>query len=454
MNFFVSLISVLLNQTIFNKRFKASFSLFIVAISLLTFVSFLSYNLPIFAQNNAQNNQSQSGKYLTQKESRLKTEIERISANVNLVTKSLNESQGQTTQLSQQLESLNQEIKTTNQLLEDTREVIRQIDIGINQKQKEYDRIEVMLVGILRDVSMAQKQGVAQTFLTSKNIGEAVSKLYQFTQLASQTDNLREDLAKVKSQLENQKADQENAKNVLQDTKALQQSKQDSLKILLKQTENSQTRYEELLKALGVQEIQKAREIQSIQEEKKGGQEIGQNPGDTNCLVNAETKPIAVPSGYFVRPMEGKISQYFGCNSDSIHDGVDIAAGIGTPVYASATGKIVKKRTGCINGLDAWCNGGLGNYVVIQHDLPSGDRVWTVYAHLTSVEQIEENFSVSQKALLGYNGCTGNTYPRPCGPHLHFSIIANSIDVVNCNRMYGATNTTCYDPSNPPFDIF
>jgi murein DD-endopeptidase MepM/ murein hydrolase activator NlpD len=79
--------------------------------------------------------------------------------------------------------------------------------------------------------------------------------------------------------------------------------------------------------------------------------------------------PDSGPSypGYYMRPIIG------GRKSQGIHghNGVDLAAPVGTPIYAAAGGSVI---VSIANG--GW-NGGYGNYVVISH--PNGTQ--TLYAH-------------------------------------------------------------------------
>jgi len=423
------------------KRLLTSFAVIAIFLSQL-FVQ----ALPIYAIDSA---------YYDQKKAQLEASISRIQRDIDSVTASLSENAVQAQTLQAQQEQLQEEMNKTEQLLSDTRDILYSLDVDIEQKQLLQNSLKKKLTSILREIQVTQKTGPIELLVTSQNIGQMLSRLTQFTNIANQTDEIRLQLAEVTKQLESQKAQQSEAEKMLKETRSLLQSKKDSLDVLIRLTQNDEQKYQQLLAALNEQTAQKNREIETNEQQQKGGEAIGQAPADGNCLVNTETKPISVPQGYFVRPMEGRISQGFGCSDGHIHDGIDVAGGIGVSVYAAAEGQVVRKRTGCINGGDAWCNGGLGNYVVLQHDLPSNDRVFTVYAHLTSVENIQETQRISQQTLLGYNGCTGNTYPRPCGPHLHFSIISGpDLGTINCNRMYGATASKCYDPSQAPFDIF
>ncbi len=86
------------------------------------------------------------------------------------------------------------------------------------------------------------------------------------------------------------------------------------------------------------------------------------------------------------------------------HLGIDAAAGMGSPVYASDSGVVV--YAGVIGG-------GYGNMVMIDH----GNGYQTLYAHLSSIA-IRCGQSVAQGQVIAYAGSTGNS----TGPHLHFEV--------------------------------
>lgn len=90
------------------------------------------------------------------------------------------------------------------------------------------------------------------------------------------------------------------------------------------------------------------------------------------------------------------------------HLGVDYAAPTGTPIWASASGRVVE------------CGGkpGSGNTVVIQH----GNGLATRYYHLQRFAAgMRAGRQVRQKDLIGYVGTTGLS----TGPHLHFAVTRN-----------------------------
>jgi murein DD-endopeptidase MepM/ murein hydrolase activator NlpD len=114
---------------------------------------------------------------------------------------------------------------------------------------------------------------------------------------------------------------------------------------------------------------------------------------------------FSMPSvaGYFKNPVSGGRKSR---GVTSSHKGVDIAAPIGTPIYASASGKVLTAKMG-------W-NGAFGNMVILQH--ANGTK--TLYAHMSKLGTTTGS-QVSQGEVIGYVGNTG----RSTGPHLHFEVL-------------------------------
>jgi hypothetical protein len=123
-----------------------------------------------------------------------------------------------------------------------------------------------------------------------------------------------------------------------------------------------------------------------------------------------------------VRPVDGgRISQGFGPTSfalepprcfegrcyDHFHDGIDVAAHLGTPVRAIAAGRVT------IAGRVA------GGAVLVEIEHAPG--VFSRYGHLEPGPAVRVGESVSAGELVGSIGLTGNT----TGPHLHFEIYAS-----------------------------
>jgi murein DD-endopeptidase MepM/ murein hydrolase activator NlpD len=99
-----------------------------------------------------------------------------------------------------------------------------------------------------------------------------------------------------------------------------------------------------------------------------------------------------------------------GGSSRSLHNGIDLAAPVGTPVFASGAGRVVLAAQRIISG----------NSVVIEH-LPG---VFTLYYHLEDIE-VEEGQRLHQGQRIGTVGMTG----LATGPHLHWELRVGGIAV-------------------------
>jgi murein DD-endopeptidase MepM/ murein hydrolase activator NlpD len=122
----------------------------------------------------------------------------------------------------------------------------------------------------------------------------------------------------------------------------------------------------------------------------------------TYSQASTDSSPSA--SG-FIWPVGGPVVSPFGWRWGRMHEGVDIAAGYGSPIAAAASGTVIYA---------GWM-GGYGNLIIIDH----GGGIATAYAHQSSFAV--GGGPVSQGQTIGYVGCTGHCF----GPHLHFEVRVN-----------------------------
>ncbi|HZS42040.1 MAG TPA: M23 family metallopeptidase [Polyangia bacterium] len=95
-------------------------------------------------------------------------------------------------------------------------------------------------------------------------------------------------------------------------------------------------------------------------------------------------------------------------HTEKAHLGVDYAAPAGTPVWATANGKVTAVGP----------RGGAGNAITIAH----ANGLESVYMHLQRFARgLAVGQAVRQKQVIGYVGATG----LATGPHLHFSLKQN-----------------------------
>jgi len=112
-------------------------------------------------------------------------------------------------------------------------------------------------------------------------------------------------------------------------------------------------------------------------------------------------------------PANGRITSEFGMRFHPIllvwklHTGTDFGIPCGTPVYATAAGRVISAGWG----------GGYGNRIMIDHGIQRGVDLVTTYNHLSSI--VAHGGSVARGQLIGYSGTTG--YSTGC--HLHFETL-------------------------------
>ena len=134
------------------------------------------------------------------------------------------------------------------------------------------------------------------------------------------------------------------------------------------------------------------------------------DPINTFFLPTNGIGRISSDFGYRIHPIAG---------TKRLHRGVDIAASIGTVIYAVADGIVNQSVSGCTEG-NRSCGGGFGNFIRINHvNIPEFTQ--SVYAHLQKVF-VKQNESVTKGQKIGTLGNTGSS----TGAHLHFELWKNS----------------------------
>jgi murein DD-endopeptidase MepM/ murein hydrolase activator NlpD len=91
------------------------------------------------------------------------------------------------------------------------------------------------------------------------------------------------------------------------------------------------------------------------------------------------------------------------CPSHHFHAGIDLAAPMGTPIYAATAGLVTVSRQ----------RGGYGLYIIVVRD----SRLSTLYGHL-DWPLVQPGDVVAAGQAIALMGSTGNS----TGPHLHFEV--------------------------------
>jgi murein DD-endopeptidase MepM/ murein hydrolase activator NlpD len=135
-----------------------------------------------------------------------------------------------------------------------------------------------------------------------------------------------------------------------------------------------------------------------------------------DVALPATASAFSLPNPWSVTPADrqfawpvtaGMVSSPFGMRNGAMHDGVDIAAPAGTPVYAADDGTVI--FAGRLHGY--------GNVVIVQH----ADGYTTVYGHN------QHNLAtVGTRVARGQQIAEIGTSGRTSGPNLHFEVRRNN----------------------------
>jgi murein DD-endopeptidase MepM/ murein hydrolase activator NlpD len=113
-------------------------------------------------------------------------------------------------------------------------------------------------------------------------------------------------------------------------------------------------------------------------------------------VANKDLERVASGFGYRIDPIY-KVPK--------MHAGLDFTAPTGTPIYATADGRVKEAN---------FNTGGYGNHVVIDH----GFGYETLYGHMVRIKA-RAGQTVKRGEVIGWVGSTG----KSTGPHLHYEVI-------------------------------
>lgn len=135
-------------------------------------------------------------------------------------------------------------------------------------------------------------------------------------------------------------------------------------------------------------------------------------------ISNKDLSHMASGFGYRIDPIY---------KTPKMHTGLDFAAALGTPIYATADGTIVST---------SYDDGGYGNHVVINHGYGYG----TLYGHMIKIK-VRPGEKVKRGQVIGWVGSTG----KSTGPHCHYEVIRNGQKIDPIHYFFNDLSATDYE---------
>ena len=364
--------------------------------------------------------------------------------------KQIADNRGKTLTIVEQKAQVDQEIELTRKEVQNVNDQIHSYNMLIAEKQALVDDLKTeqkdLLSSYQKRMRAMQERGDISYFevmLQAKSFADMLNCRVMIEEVARadqrMMDEIRDMAASVmaaKDALAQEKVQLELKKTELAETEAvLEEKRAESDALLIELNANKQKLLEECEKyekeeaALSDQiaaleaektellyqqwlEEQKRLEQERLEQEQQNQQNNNNNSNSGSNNSGSSTPPSSGESfkfpmsyctmltssyGYRVHPITGNYS---------FHNGVDLAAGQGTPIYATKSG-VVSTAT---------YNYAYGYYVVVNHL----DGYSSLYGHMTHYT-VSEGEYVDRGEVIGYVGSTGYS----TGPHLHFTIYYN-----------------------------
>ncbi len=271
--------------------------------------------------------------------------------------------------------------------------------------QRQYDYAQHLLSQRLVAVYENEQPDSLAVILASESLGDAVDRLEYLNALSARDRHVAEQAVRVKRRWT---AIRERTHRLLvrvdSETNAvvLKASRVLATRDRLSSTRESlrserKTKQETLANVRGSREKWLA-EIAALQ---AGSADIAAR------LRGSGSHSSATPSAAgLIWPVQGVLTSPFGMRWGRMHEGIDIGAPTGTPIYAAAAGTV---------NYAGW-EGGYGNLTLIDH----GNGLATAYGHQSQLA-VATGQVVTRGQVIGYVGSTGHS----TGPHLHFEVRVN-----------------------------
>lgn len=312
--------------------------------------------------------------------------------------------------LNQEIDYLNNQINITENKIDQTDLLIKKLKLEISKQEESIDTKKIYIASAIQTINQFDETTTLELLLKNRNFSDFLSQTDYITSLEEEIQKSLDSIQLLKSKLESRQEEQElketeleDLKNDLSSQKSISSDQKTNKEKLLVQTKNQEKKYTAILSDLEKKRQESQKEIYELEEKLK-------------YTIDPSTIPAA-RKGLLNWPASGRLSQGYGSTSETgfindyykFHNGIDIAAPIGTPIYVAKEGRVA-----AIGNDDKYA---YGKWIAIDH----GNGLTTLYAHL-SLQSVSTGSIIKEGQKIGYMGSTGFS----TGSHLHFTVYASN----------------------------
>lgn len=303
--------------------------------------------------------------------------------------------------LSEEVISLEKKIYELNGQIEVSEDKLSVLKKDLKKAQEKVDEQNAELGGRLRNMYKNGSVGFMDVLMNSSSFSEFLTNLDLVEKIYASDKDVLEDLEDAHDKIEKKKNKVEKLQKDLEESRATFK------------TEAAAVAAEK--KEIAADNEKNAQMIDELENEAASVAASLAAKSNSGTISNSGSSTYS--GGVFLWPVagSGSISSEYGwriCpfHGKEFHGAIDIAISSGTPVLASADGKVVS----------AGWNGGFGNSVQIDH----GGGLVTMYNHCSSL-CVSYGQQVTRGQTIGYVGSTGSS----TGPHLDYRVFKDGSTV-------------------------
>ncbi len=357
------------------------------------------------------------------KQNQLQEKLASITAQIKSYQTQIGTVQKEAASLKNEIYIYDAQIKSTELQIEAKETEMQDVNLQIAELQKQIDRRtqeigenKAVLKQLIVELHELGGNSFVQLALGTDNFSQFLDDLEYTNNLQDKVNQIVQNIKAVKAKLEQQQADLkvvraklEALTEQLKVTQGSLESQQRQKQSLLDKTKGVEKNYQKLLSSSKDQEAALQKEMEDL---------------DAQVRTKLGNKTAPAKKGSLAMPMKGVLTQGYGNTGFrslgySFHNGIDVAAPAGTPIYAAQDGTV----NGCDTGEASY-----GNWCTVKHNITTTNGpvcLVTLYAHMRQFK-VRSGQAVKQGDLIGYEGNTGNTTRLLYGPdrgyHLHFTV--------------------------------
>lgn len=378
----------------------------------------------------------------------LREEIARLEAQAQQYRKNIASEQATANTLRREISILHNQISQVQAEINATNAKISKTGMEIGTTEKNIEEVladiedqKIAIGRLMLSMYRREREDLVITLLKNEQLSDFFREASDIESMNDAMSDKIGELRGAQNKYEEYKNSLEYKKKELQEFNEEQAVKKGSLNAitqnkntLLVRTKGQEAEYQKMLSEVEKRKMQFFNELRELETKAIQGGLYEVHITASN-LPRKGTKLFQWPeSGYRITQSYGYTTySRRGAYGGAPHNGIDIAAGLGTPIKSVGDGEIVANGVG---------NPGWGNWVAIKH--PPYNIV-SVYGHMSSLAFLPVGSKVSAGQTIGYEGSTGNS----TGSHLHLSLYKKFFTYVTGK---GVLNFNFFEGSINPLD--